>query len=100
MSRPHNERTGALETHWTETGKQVVPFAWKVVIGRRNEFLQEPFGSLHMANQGHGKPSDNRINLSVTTETSDITAGKPMGTGDSWDQPGQTGSVYNEIYFL
>lgn len=100
MSRAHDERTGALETHWTETGKQVVPFAWKVVIGRRNEFLQEPFGSLHTANQGHGKPSDNRRNLSVTTETSDITAGKPMGTGDSWEQPGQTGSVYNEIYFL
>lgn len=35
--RAHFERSEATETQWSETGKQVVPFAWKVVIGRRNE---------------------------------------------------------------
>lgn len=79
MPRPHVEKTGAIETQRTETGKQVVPLAWRVVIGRRNEFLQESFGSVHTANQRHVKPNANRGKHIVTRKSRDVTAGRPIG---------------------
>lgn len=79
MPGPHVEKTGAIETRRTETGKQVVLLAWRVAIGRRNEFLLESFGSLHTANQRHVKPNADRQKHTVTRKSKDVTAGRPIG---------------------
>lgn len=76
---PMLENTGAIETRRTETGKQVVPLAWRIVIGTRNEFLQESSGSLHTANQRHVRPNADRRKHTVTRKGKDVTTGRPIG---------------------
>lgn len=79
MPGPRFEKTGAIETQRTETGKQVVPLAWRAVIGRRHVYLQESFGSLHTANQRRVKPNADRGKHTVTRQSRDVTAWRPIG---------------------